>query len=194
MIVKVCGITSLADAEMAVEAGASALGFNFYPPSPRAIAPEAARAIIEQLPAGVIKAGIFVNEPPGAVAAIMEAAGLDVAQVIGETPKAGRVWKVYRITGSLVAGQLDDPRAEAFLLDTPSEALFGGTGHTFDWSLARVDGKRIIIAGGLDPSNVADAIRACRPWGVDACSRLERAPGRKDPEKVRAFVAAALNV
>ncbi len=193
MIVKVCGITSLADAEMAVEAGASALGFNFYPPSPRAIAPEAARAIIEQLPAEVIKAGIFVNEPADAVAVIMDAAGVDVAQVIGETPN-GRVWKVCRVTESFVAGQLDDPRAEAFLLDTPSAALFGGTGHTFDWSLARIEGKRIIIAGGLDPSNVADAIRACRPWGVDACSRLEWAPGRKDPVKVRAFVAAALKV
>ena len=194
MIVKVCGITSLADAEVAVEAGASALGFNFYPLSPRAIAPEAARTIIEQLPPEVIKAGIFVNVRSDAVAAIMEAAGLNVAQVIGETPKTGRVWKVHRVTGSFLAGQLDDPRAEAFLLDTPSTDLFGGTGHTFDWSLARVEGKRIVIAGGLDPSNVADAIRACQPWGVDACSRLERTPGRKDPERVRAFVAAALNV
>ncbi|MBS1873794.1 MAG: phosphoribosylanthranilate isomerase [Acidobacteria bacterium] len=194
MIVKVCGVTNLADAEVAIQAGANALGFNFYPPSPRYIAPAAARAIIDRLPGGIIKAGIFVNETPAAVEATSAAAGLDVAQVIGETPAAVRSWKVCRVGADFAAGQLDDPRAEAYLLDTPSAALYGGTGHAFDWSLARIEGKRIVIAGGLGPSNVAEAIRVARPWGVDACSRLESSPGRKDPAAVRAFVEAALNV
>lgn len=194
MIVKVCGITCLEDAEIAVEAGASAMGFNFYPPSPRAITPMAARAIVDRLPAGIIKAGIFVNEPPDAVIRTVEAAGLDVAQVIGDTPPGIRSWKVHRAGPEFTAGDLNDPRAEAFLLDTPSGALHGGTGVTFDWRRARIDGKRIVIAGGLGPDNVADAIRVCRPWGVDACSRLESSPGRKDPRAVRAFIEAALNV
>ena len=177
-----------------MEAGASALGFNFFRRSPRAIAPERLRAIIEQLPAEVIKAGILVNEPAEAVAVTMEAAGLDVAQVDGGDRRTAGYGRCTASPGSFVAGQLDDSRAEAFLLDTPSAALFGGTGHTFDWSLARIEGKRIIIAGAWIIPMWPDAIRACRPWGVDACSRLERAPGRKDPEKVRTFVAAALNV
>ena len=192
MIVKICGITSLGDAGIAIEAGASALGFNFFPKSPRAIRPEAARAIVERLPAGVLKVGIFVNEAPAWVVEAVTRAGLDVAQVIGETPADVRTWKVHRVGKDFSAGQLDDPFAEAFLLDTPAPGLYGGTGHTFDWARARIEGKRIVIAGGLGPDNVAAAIRESRPWGVDACSRLESSPGRKDPEKVKAFVAAAL--
>ena len=89
---------------------------------------------------------------------------------------------------------MTDPGAEAFLLDTPSASLYGGTGATFDWRLARIPGKRIVIAGGLGPENVALAVSECRPWGVDACSRLESSPGRKDHEKIDAFVRAALSV
>jgi phosphoribosylanthranilate isomerase len=194
MMVKVCGITNLADAEVAVEAGVSALGFNFYLPSPRAIRLEAARAIADRLPAGVVKVGIFVNVPPEVVVGTLQHAGMDVAQVIGEMPSGVRTWKVCHAGPDFSAEELDDPHAEAFLLDTPSAALYGGTGRTFDWSRARIEGKRIVIAGGLGPDNVAAAIRAARPWGVDACSRLESAPGLKDPEKVKAFVAAALSV
>lgn len=194
MMVKICGITSARDAADAVEAGASALGFNFYPASPRFIEPAAARAIIETLPSEIVKAGIFVHEPAARVASILRETGLDVAQVIGDPPGGIRFWKVHRATPDFSAASLDDREAEAFLLDTPSGSLHGGTGQTFDWTRARIAGKRIIIAGGLGPDNVAGAIRACRPWGVDACSRLESSPGRKDPAKVRAFVAAALDV
>jgi phosphoribosylanthranilate isomerase len=194
MIVKICGITNREDAAVAVEAGASALGFNFYPPSPRAIGIETARELTAALPGRILKVGVFVNESPANIARTMLEAGLDVAQVIGETPKGVRTWKVHRMNPGFSAEELDDAGAEAFLLDTPSASLYGGTGHAFDWSRARIDGKKIVIAGGLGPDNVAAAIRICRPWGVDACSRLESSPGRKDPRKLEAFVAAALSV
>jgi phosphoribosylanthranilate isomerase len=194
MMVKICGITTREDACVAVEAGAGALGFNFYPSSPRAISAGTARSITDQLPAGILKVGVFVNEAPRRIARTMDEAGLDVAQVIGAAPAGIRSWKVVRVGDDFPAGELDDPAPEAFLLDTASPALYGGTGHTFDWSRARIPGKRIVIAGGLGPDNVAAAIRQCRPWGVDACSRLEASPGRKDPDQMKAFVAAALSV
>jgi phosphoribosylanthranilate isomerase len=194
MIIKICGITTGEDARVAVEAGASALGFNFYRPSPRFIEPAAARRIAAMLPADVLKVGVFVKETPARIAEAMEEANLDVAQVIGPGPGAARTWKVVRVDDRFSAESLEDPAAEAFLLDTPSDSLHGGTGRTFDWSRASIPGKRIVIAGGLGPDNVAAAIRVCLPWGVDACSQLESSPGRKDPDKVRAFVAAALSL
>ncbi len=194
MIVKICGITNSGDAAIAIAAGATALGFNFYPRSPRFISFAAARAIAAEVPAGILKVGIFVNETPERVCEAVPEAGIDVAQVIGPPPASARYWRVHRPVPGFCSNDLDDSRAEAFLLDTPSDSLHGGTGHTFDWLLASIPGKRIVIAGGLGPDNVAQAIRACRPWGVDACSRLESTPGRKDPDKVKAFVAAALSV
>jgi phosphoribosylanthranilate isomerase len=194
MVVKICGITNCEDAALSVEAGAAALGFNFYRSSPRYVDPSAAKSIIATLPSAILKVGIFVNEQPAAVADTMAAAGIDVAQVIGVPPAGARYWRVHRAGPSFSAADLEDPSAEAFLLDTPSETLHGGTGRTFDWRLADIPGKKIVLAGGLGPDNVAGAICACHPWGVDACSRLESSPGRKDPEKVRAFVAAALSV
>ncbi len=194
MMVKICGITNLEDAQTAVEAGASALGFNFYPRSPRAIGTKAAKEITSTVPPGILKVGIFVNEPPETIKNVMSEAGLDIAQVIGEGSPAARVWKVYRVDEDFSPGQLDGSTVEAFLLDTPSASQYGGTGHTFPWSRARIAGKRIVIAGGLGPDNVAAAIQESRPWGVDACSRLERSPGRKDPAKVRAFITAAFSL
>lgn len=194
MIVKICGITNREDAEIAIEAGASALGFNFYPPSPRAITAEAARRVIDGAPPGILKIGIFVNQQPANIARTMEEADLDVAQVIGLPPAGMRYWEVHHVGPEFSGGELPKSEAEAFLLDTASATLAGGTGRAFDWTRARIAGKRIVIAGGLGPDNVAEAIRRCRPWGVDACSRLESSPGRKDPEKVKAFVTAALSV
>ena len=194
MMVKICGITTCADAAVAVEAGAAALGFNFYPPSPRFIEAAAAREITAMLPPEILRVGVFVNETPGRIEQTMDEASLDIAQFIGTAPGATRTWKVVRVTGDFSPEVLDDPAPEAFLLDTPSDSLHGGTGRAFDWSRARIPGKRIVIAGGLGPDNVAAAIRECHPWGVDACSRLESSPGRKDPGKVKAFVAAALSV
>jgi phosphoribosylanthranilate isomerase len=138
--------------------------------------------------------GVFVNEDPAVVARTMTEAGLDVAQVIGPAPTGIRTWQVHRVANDFCAEQLADENAEAFLLDTPSASLYGGTGTTFDWRRARIPGKRIVIAGGLGPDNVATAVSECRPWGVDSCSRLESSPGRKDHEKIEAFVRAALSV
>jgi phosphoribosylanthranilate isomerase len=194
MIVKICGITSLEDAAMAVRAGATALGFNFYAPSPRYVSAEAASLITATIPVGVLKVGVFVNEDPSRLAETMREAELDVAQIIGDAPLPGiPYWRVYKVDEHFSTESLDGG-ATAHLLDTASQSLHGGTGQTFDWDRARIPGQQIIVAGGLGPDNVAAAIRASAPWGVDACSRLESSPGRKDPDKVRAFVAAALNV
>lgn len=192
MMVKICGITTRQDALACVEAGASALGFNFYPGSPRYVTPETAAAIGEGLP--VWKAGVFVNEDPARVEAIADRAGLDIIQLHGEEPPAAfrrRVWKAFRVTEGWRPEQIEDyGAAEAFLLDGPAP----GTGVAFDWSRVRGLGARVILAGGLDQDNVARAVELVRPWGVDACSRLETSPGRKDHEKVRRFIRAALAV
>ena len=196
MMVKICGITNLEDALAAAEGGASALGFNFHPPSPRYIKPEAAAGITARLPAGMWKVGVFVNEPPAVIEVILAAAGLDIAQLHGdEQPEAlagkGRFWKAFRVAPGFAGAGLGRYPAEAFLLDAPAES-YGGSGETFDWNLVRGLPHKIILAGGLDATNVGAAIEAVRPWGVDACSRLESAPGRKDRNKVTEFIKAAL--
>jgi len=179
MTIKICGITRREDALAAVEAGASALGFIFYPKSPRYVTPSAAAALGEGLDAW--KVGVFVDESPAAIEAVMRAAKLDIAQIYGGgAPGHARIWRAFR-----PADAVSPEGAEAILLDGP------GNGISFDWAVARGREDKIIVAGGLDASNVAEAIRIARPWGVDASSRLESAPGIKDHEKVRAFVKAA---
>jgi phosphoribosylanthranilate isomerase len=196
VLVKVCGITNLADATAAAEAGASALGFNFYSRSPRYLAPEAAQRIIDVLPHNVLKVGVFVDVPEAIAAALAGALPLDVVQLHGdgvEYPRGVRIWRALRATADLDFAAFDKLPVEAFLLDTPSDTLPGGTGMCFDWSIAaRVNRHRIILAGGLDDTNVRQAIEAVRPWGVDACSRLETSPGRKDHKRMRRFIQAAL--
>ncbi|HEU0121152.1 MAG TPA: phosphoribosylanthranilate isomerase [Bryobacteraceae bacterium] len=197
-VVKVCGITSVEDARAAVAAGAGALGFNFYPKSPRYVSPAEAALIAATVPAGILKVGVFVNETAARVAGIVQEAGLDVAQLHGDerpedVPAGIPVWKAFRVTDSFRLEQLAEFSAEAFLLDTPTE-LYGGSGHTFDWTRARGAAGRILLAGGLDESNVREAIAAAQPWGVDACSRLESAPGKKDHGRMERFIAAAHSV
>ena len=183
MMVKVCGITRREDAEAAVEAGASAVGLVFAMSSPRCVTPGQAAALGYGLP--VWKVGIFVNETAASIETVMRAAKLDVAQVYGgEVPAGVRVWKAFRL--GRAPGPVDSCGAEAVLLDGLAN------GHRFDWSVARDVSGKVIVAGGLDASNVADAIRAARPWGVDASSSLESSPGIKDREKIRRFVEAAL--
>ncbi len=195
MMVKICGITNRDDALAAVEAGASALWFNFYPKSPRYLSPQAAQAIVAELPPTVLKVGVFVDETNPAIQAILREAALDIAQVHGKQPVYGfRCWRARQVNSSFRCESLDDPAAEAFLLDAPSEELRGGTGRTFDWSKARIPGRRIVIAGGLDGDNVRQAIEQAEPWGVDACSRLESNPGKKDRLKMKQFIKAALSV
>ena len=187
MIVKVCGITRREDAEAAVEAGASALGFVFYPPSPRSVTPEQAAALGRGL--AVWKVGVFVEETAASIAAVMRAAHLDVAQLYGgEAPSGVRVWKAFRMVSNGAADRfLSAAGAEAILLDGPA------SGTSFEWTWARNVHDRLVLAGGLDASNVSEAIREAQPWGVDASSRLESSPGIKDHQKVRRFVEAALN-
>ncbi len=194
MMVKICGITNLEDARAAVEGGASALGFNFWPRSPRYIAPERAAELVAALPRSVWKAGVFVNEPRAGD--IAREAGLDIVQLHGdETPEqypaSVRVWKAVRVDGAFDLAAWADCPAEALLLDGPAGALYGGAGAAFDWTRAR-GARRIVLAGGLDHTNVRAAIEAVHPWGVDACSRLESAPGKKDHRKLAAFLEAAL--
>jgi phosphoribosylanthranilate isomerase len=187
MLVKICGITNREDAEAAVEAGASALGFIFHPQSPRFVTSEQAAHLADGLP--VLKVGVFVDQAPARVAETMRQAGLDVAQLHGsetaaQYPAGVRVWKAQRVTHAVSIPE-DDP-AEAWLLDGPS------SGVPFDWGLAAGLPKRIILAGGLDAGNVRQAVERVRPWGVDACSRLESSPGRKDHTKMLEFLKAAL--
>jgi len=192
MMVKICCITNREDALAAVDAGASAIGFNFYRESPRYISHTGAAMIAEKIPANVWKVGVFVNETPEAIAKIALDAGLDVAQLHGTAEARGiRIWRGCQ-TNEPVLEYVDDNTVEALLVDTPSSELYGGTGRTFAWSLVKGLPKKIVIAGGLDADNVRAAIQQGEPWGVDACSRLEKSPGLKDHEKMRKFVKAAL--
>lgn len=194
MMVKICGITNRADALAAIDCGATALGFNFWPKSPRYLAPERAAELLSGLPHTVWKVGVFVNEPPTNVTALAAALALDAVQLHGEAafPAGLRVWKALAVDSAFRPELLDQFPADAFLLDAPAGALYGGTGRSFDWRRVAGLGHKIILAGGLDASNVREAIRVARPWGVDACSRLESAPGKKDHQKMAAFVKAAL--
>jgi phosphoribosylanthranilate isomerase len=194
MMVKICGITNRDDALAAVEAGASAIGFNFYRESPRYISHTGAAMIAEKIPASVWKVGIFVNENPETIARCVLDAGLDIVQLYGSAEARGiRVWRACKITDSLNGFLLDDS-VEALLLDSPSDDLLGGTGNTFDWSRAKGIAKKTVIAGGLDAGNVRAAIEQAQPWGVDACSSIEKSPGVKDHEKMTKFVKAALGL
>ena len=194
MMVKVCGITNRDDAMSAVDAGASAIGFNFYRASPRYISHTGAAMIAEKIPGNVWKVGIFVNEQPETIARCVLDASLDIVQLYGSSEARGvRVWRACRITDSL-EGFLSDDSVEAVLVDSPSLDLYGGTGNTFDWSRAQGISKKTIIAGGLDASNVRIAIEQAQPWGVDACSSIEKSPGIKDHEKMTKFVKAALGL
>jgi phosphoribosylanthranilate isomerase len=192
-ILKVCGITNQPDADAAIAAGATAIGFNFYPRSPRYIVPELAASIATP---GVRRVGVFVNEPAERIAAIARIAALDVVQLHGDEtpaqyPASLVVWKAARVSPGFNFSQLDDGPAEALLLDGPAAELYGGAGQTFDWTLARGARHRIILAGGLDASNVARAISLAQPWGVDSCSRIESSPGIKDHMKMTDFLLAA---
>ncbi len=188
VLVKICGITCVEDAIAAVEAGADALGFNFYPQSPRFTNIEKMAKIVEKVPQNTLKIGVFVDTPAEEVERIVREAGLDLAQVHGVTPDLMvRFWQALA-AGPGLAGRMNGSAAQAFLIDTPSGAQRGGSGRSFDWSLVRGLPGRVVLAGGLGPDNVAEAIRHVRPWGIDACSRIESAPGRKDAAKVRALI------
>jgi phosphoribosylanthranilate isomerase len=199
--VKICGITNLEDALSAVEAGADALGFNFYRPSPRFIEPKAARAIVDQLPATVLTVGVFVNEAsPERVEQIANEAGVAALQLHGdESPgyctalKDRYVIKVFGVNKEFAPEQTAKYDVAAIMLDAFDRKARGGTGKVIDWSIARRTRDlvpQLFLSGGLSPENVAAAIETVGPYAVDACSSLEYAPGRKDAAQMHAFVAA----
>jgi phosphoribosylanthranilate isomerase len=198
--VKICGITNWRDAKAACDLGAAALGFNFYGKSPRVVAPAHAWKIISRLPKNVESVGVFVNWSAEAIIALGRAIRLDTVQLHGnELPAVVRECaRHFRVTKALQVGarfQIKKLRAystaSAFLFDAAATGQYGGTGKRADWTIARRAAKthRIILAGGLTPENVAEAIRAVRPYAVDVASGVESRPGKKESGKLRAFFA-----
>ena len=219
--IKICGNTSLGDAQLAVEAGADAVGFVFAP-SPRQVTAAEAAAIVRRLSPQIEKIGVFVDAPLEEIYSTVRASGLTGVQLHFEAPselpaklrqRLGPSLRILRVVhfedgaaeqaAKQVAEHSRNPHVDAVLADSRTRASVGGTGVAFDWlSAARAlrqaralhqDGeeRKVVAAGGLNPANVAEAIATLRPWGVDVVSGVEEMPGRKDPEKLRAFVARA---
>jgi len=202
--VKICGITNLIDAQHAADRGADAIGFNFFAGSKRYISPTDAAAIVEKVTMRVEKIGVFVNATVEEIVEIEDIAQLDTVQLHGdETPgfierlrleSDATIIKAIRIGPDFDPSKILQYKADAILLDAFSNDERGGTGQTFDWTVARqvvesVD--QVYLAGGLSVGNVAEAINAVKPFAVDACSLIESSPGVKDPVKVAAFIKAA---
>lgn len=209
--IKICGITSVEDALMVARAGADAIGLNFFPRSPRYVSPEAAREIVAAIPKGVVKVGLFVNSVAANVCGIFDDLSLDLIQLHGDEPpeylpQLGNrpVMRAFRVKPGDVCpiiqylGRCRELKAEPklTLLDSLVPGEYGGTGKTADWSTAREyqalpDVPPLVLAGGLTPQNVAEAIAAVHPTAIDAASGVESSPGRKDLAAVEAFVRAA---
>jgi len=213
--IKICGTTNLEDALNAIEAGADALGFVFYEKSPRRINVETVREIVENLPPHIEKVGVFVNEPVEKILDMVAETGLTAAQLHGvksrrpefiQALKTGRDLKLFLVLPATEItrgpeGQVNGGASiSAVFFDSGTPQLPGGTGRTFDWKIAASgieaigEKLKVVVAGGLNSTNVADAIRILRPWGVDVASGVEAWPGKKDPEKVRAFIDAVRKV
>jgi phosphoribosylanthranilate isomerase len=211
MIVKICGIRSLGDALAAVDAGADMLGFNFYAASPRYLENIACERLVQSLRAAIprppLLVGVFVNAPVSEIVAVLDRCTLDMAQLHGDEPPAavaglgGRAFKAVRpATPEAAAEQVRTYRQQAsplgapeILLDASAPGLYGGSGLTADWSVAAEQAReaRLLLAGGLNPANVAKAVAMVRPWGVDVASGVEIEPGTKDAAKMRVFVEQA---
>jgi phosphoribosylanthranilate isomerase len=203
MKIKICGITNVEDADVAVKTGADALGFVMYRKSPRWVEPAVARSIIAGLPPFVLPVGVFANEEAEKVRTLMDECGFGLAQLHGDESAAycqnlGRpTLKALRLKdrGTFLALAEFQGRANVrgFLIDTFSDQSYGGTGQTADWTLAQEMARSapVILAGGLNPANVAEAIRMVRPYGVDVSSGVEKSPGKKDHHKLKAFIEAA---
>ena len=201
--VKICGVTTVEDAEFALAAGADALGLNFVPGTPRCLDLEQAREIAEALPPFGTRVGVFVNETSRRVLEIARRVGLDAAQLHGdESPEdcrrlmeqGLRVIRGLRVKGPETIARINDFPGCAILLDAYVKGALGGTGETFDWELARqaAEARPIILSGGLKPENVAEAVRSVQPYGVDSSSGVEGAVlARKDPERVVEFIQNA---
>ncbi len=199
--VKICGITNLDDAIKAVMYGADAIGFIFYEKSPRAVSPEQAGHIIKHIPPFVTTVGVFVNEDYIKIRSIVDSIGLDMIQLHGdENEELCKLWqrviKAFRIRDFMDLGLLNRYKASAFLLDAYTPESFGGTGRLFNWDIAK-DAKEfgnIILAGGLNPENVEEAVKVVMPYGVDASSGIEKSKGRKDHKKMKDFIKRAKGI
>ena len=208
--IKICGITNLEDALVAAEAGADAIGFVFYEKSPRNVSPDTALEISRHLSGKIERVGVFVNQNEDVLCDTGDDAALTAIQMHGdnEDPHVADLVVSRRPLKVLAGVSMHRPNPEgwaatwdsknvfAFLADSGSPAKLGGTGETFDWqaslgALEKIKGLgRLVLAGGLNPENVDEAIRLTKPWGVDVSSGVEASPGKKDPEKVRAFIRA----
>lgn len=203
MMIKICGITNKADAFAAVEAGADALGFVLWPQSKRYVAAEAAARIVEMLPAHIARVAVLVNPSREEVGELLATGAFTTLQFHGdETPEfcaewrgQAKVWKAFRVADAASLAPIGGYSVvDAVLLDSYSPASRGGTGKTFDWSLAREAkkfGRPVILSGGLTPANVREAVSIAQPDGVDVSSGVESSPGRKDHEKIREFIRNA---
>lgn len=200
--IKVCGVTSVADALACVAAGADAIGVNFAPASPRRIDVETARSIVTALPANIVSVGVFVDASEAVLRDTIVRVGLGCVQLHGEESAElvaaflPHAYKALRVRGREVLSLAERYPGEHILLDAYVPGVAGGTGATFDWSLAAelARTRQLTLAGGLTPDNVASAVRTVRPYCVDVASGVERAVGKKDAAKVRAFIEAARSV
>jgi phosphoribosylanthranilate isomerase len=199
MLVKICGITSIEDAEAAVDAGASALGFVFWPKSPRFIDPHLARTIVSSLPPLVVPVGVFVNQPAAHVRGVAALVRLGAVQLHGEEDVLYVAGMDVPVIKAVSIEREDDvdridiwPRRTMLLLDVHDPVSRGGTGRTIDWPAAAVIAarRRTLLAGGLTPDNVADAVALVQPFGIDVSSGVERSPGVKDHARIRALFEA----
>lgn len=204
--IKICGITSGSDAQMAVKSGADAVGFVFYEKSARAVSVEQTTAIIKTLPPFITTVGVFVNERPEKILSIADEAGLTCIQLHGgETPleceklsamTSRKIIKAVRVRSEADLKNIGDYKASAVLLDSYKDSSYGGTGEVFDWNMAKgiPAGCNLILSGGLTPENVSQAIRLVRPYAVDVSSGVESSPGKKDSEKIKRFIEQARGV
>jgi phosphoribosylanthranilate isomerase len=197
--VKICGLTSVADAQAAAAAGADMIGLMFYDQSPRRVDLPTAAAISRALSPFVLRVGVFVNPDPALVTRAIAECGLNLLQFHGDEPSdfctqfGVMSLKALRVRDADSLKALEHYHTDAFLLDAYSKSGLGGTGEKFNWDLAiaaKNFGKPIFLAGGLTPENVADAVRKVQPFAVDVSSGVESAPGKKDAAKVRALIAA----
>ena len=200
-ILKICGITRLVDALHAVREGATALGFVFWPDSPRRISPEQAREIIAVLPSEVTPVGVFVNEPPDGVRDVVSTTGIKAVQLHGDEVAHDFDFLECPILRSVTLEEMSErsrrwPAGTTWLLDAADRVRRGGTGVPIDWSRAYAVARhnKVVLAGGLTPSNVEEAIRTVQPFGVDVSSGVESSPGIKDPGKLRALFDALAGV
>ncbi len=206
--IKICGITNVADAACAAQAGADAVGFVFYEKSARAVSVEQAAAIIKTLPPFITTVGVFVNVRPEKILSIADKAGLNCIQLHGdETPlecaelsalTSRKIIKALRVRSKADLKNIGEYKASAILLDAYKDASYGGTGEVFNWNIAKAFNSKgdcqVILSGGLTPENVSQAIRLVRPYAVDVSSGVESSPGKKDAQKIKRFMEQAKGV